>query len=171
MKKDIFFIGEVNGENVNQLIRDVQDTRLVADEIRLFVCSPGGNGWLGVCFYDWAKSEKITLTTIATGYVASAATYVFLSGTTRKATANSTFLIHHGGFPTDKFRNGLIKLIAPSKHKEDRDTDAFFVKTRAAIIHQETNIALTDALAYLTKTHLVFGAVRAKELGFIQEIV
>ena len=171
MDRDLFFVNEVNEVNINRLIQDIQKLRGSTEAIRLFISSPGGTGRLGVCFYEWIKSEKINLTTIALGFVASAAIYIFLSGTTRKATIHSTFLIHRGGFPTDKAKRGIMRLLSSQHYKEDTDVDSSFATDRASIIKQETAIGFDEALSCLTRTHLIMDSTRAKEKGFISEII
>lgn len=169
MGKDIFFIGEVNAKNIDQLIQNVRAAG--TEEINLFISSPGGTGWLGMGFYDWVKTNGIKITTIATGYVASEAIYILLSGNVRKTTSHSIFLVHHGGFATDRIRKGLVRLIAPSLYKEDSDLDSAITEQRADIISRETKLDQSEALSYLTDKHLVFDADQAKNLGFVTEVI
>ena len=69
-----------------------------SEEIQLFVNSYGGPTGVGMNFYDAVRSVwKPNLTTIGSGDVDSSGIIVFLAGTNRYLTKNTTLLLHLGG--------------------------------------------------------------------------
>jgi len=96
---DIYFYADVTRKNVLKLIALIEECRTTGRfrkqtaPITLHVHSDGGDLHAGFCACDTLKSIS-SLTTIAEGFVASAATLLVLSGRTRLVRPHTTMLIH-----------------------------------------------------------------------------
>lgn len=173
MRKEVFFIeNHIDDASIRGLIQEIQKMRDSGDDetITLFVSSPGGRNMSAIGFYDWVRTEKIPLTTIATGRVTSAALYVFLSGTKRKAMPHSIFLIHPGGRVGDGIRRWLLRIISPRHYWEDKEFDLTIDRAGQDIYVKETKLPLSIVEGLLTRRHLVMTPAQALEKGFIDEI-
>lgn len=173
MKKEVFFMeGHIDEASISRLRQEIQKMRdSDNEEITLFVCSPGGKNMSAVGFYDWVRTEKIPLTTIAMGQVTSAALYIFLSGTKRKAMAHSVFLVHPGGRAGDRIRSWLLKIISPRHYWENKDFDFAIDRAGQDIYVKETELSSAMVGKLLTRAHLVMTPAQALEKGFISEII
>ena len=99
----IYFYAEINSKNILKLIKCINEANEFVfnkeDEIekmniKLFVNSGGGDAFAGLSGMDHVRKNKRPITTIADGYVASAATLLMLGGHQRIAMANARILIH-----------------------------------------------------------------------------
>lgn len=64
--------------------------------IDVHINSPGGQVWDGIAIYNAIKSHPSNVTTIVDALAASAASFIFQAGNTRKITRNATLMIHDG---------------------------------------------------------------------------
>lgn len=65
------------------------------DKLNVIISSPGGDAFEGLSMYDFLKGFKGTVTTYATGIVASAATFPLLAGDKVYMTPQSALMIHN----------------------------------------------------------------------------
>lgn len=80
------------------------------ENIIIHLNSPGGYGHCGLALYDFIKTSRIPIVCIASGMVASAATFIFLAADTRVMSPSSTFLMHQcswGGAGPNSFMQDL----------------------------------------------------------------
>ena len=172
MKREVFFMEHIDWASINKLIQEIQKMRDSGDEaITLFVGSPGGKNTPSIGFYDWIKAEKINLTTVAIGQTSSAALYIFLSGTKRKALAHSMFMVHPGGRVGDGIRRWLMRIASPRRYREDKEFDLTIDRAGQDIYIKETKLSPTMVERLLTREHLVMIPEQALKKGFISEIV
>ena len=97
--RSLQLIGEVDGEKVDGLIREMREL-MEEDperEITLYLASPGGSVGAGMAFHEYVRVQRVPLTVIGIGEIASIAVIVWLAGRTRKVTRRSFFLIHEVG--------------------------------------------------------------------------
>jgi ATP-dependent protease ClpP protease subunit len=106
-ERTLEWLGSVTHGNLEHAVAGIK--KLMAesakDEIFLIVNSPGGATGIGMGFYDTVRSLlKPNLTTIGTGDVDSSGITIFLAGSKRYLTKNTTLLLHLGGrtFGTEK---------------------------------------------------------------------
>lgn len=97
----ISFTGEINNKTVSKLIAAIIDCIKhqpldIKQTIYLHVQSNGGCLTSGLRAYDNIKhlSAKCNIVTVAEGFVASAATLIFLAGSERHSFKNTWFLFH-----------------------------------------------------------------------------
>lgn len=105
--RTIEWFGGVNHDNLRNTVTKIKE--LMAEDpqskVSLLVNSPGGATGIAMSFYDTMHSVlKPDLATIGTGDVDSSGVIVFLAGTKRYLTRNTTLLFHLAGrtFGTEK---------------------------------------------------------------------
>lgn len=167
MKKEFYWIGDINDENLRKIIDEIRKSQKKKNEsIRLYVNSGGGSIPDGKAFYDWVRSKKIQLETIGWGEVVSSAILIFLAGQKRKATKNTTFLIHNA---LTTYRKGAYNPIQNEEISlKSKVESAIF----SEIIAKETKITKQEALRLIRgKKHMLLTAKEAKDKGLIDEII
>ena len=100
----VYFYEDVNKHSILELINQLKDLEIqllhikelydVNPVIKLHIYSNGGDAFMGLSAYDFIKSLKLPVYTYIDGLIASAATFIFLSGTKRFMSNNGTVLIH-----------------------------------------------------------------------------
>ncbi len=133
--------------------------------ITIQIQSPGGEINAGLAIYDTIKhleAKKTTIVTVALGMVASMAVILLVSGSLRKTTQHTTFLIHQpliesiGGTTSDV-------LITAEQLKNLR-------KVLSTIIAKETKKEINKVIKD-TERDYYLDANQAKEYGLIHEII
>ena len=163
--------GSVNPENIERIKENISKClKNSSDEVTLFICSPGGVLSCAIHFYEWVRTEKIPLTTIAAGEVASAALIVLLAGRKRKATSHSWFCIHKGGGLKWDYGSKLLRILAPTRYKERVEWIKIMEQKAEEIILTETKIS-PEKLHHALRTYYIFDAYEAEKLGFIEEVI
>lgn len=167
MKREVYWIGDVNDENLKKIIEEIRKLKEESNEsIRLYVNSSGGAIPDGKGFYDWVRSKKIQLETVGIGKVASAAILVFLAGQKRKATKNTIFLIHN------VLRRYGKETYTPIKTEEISSEIRVESILFSEIIAKETKITKKEALRIIKgNEHMLLTAKEAKDKGLIDEII
>jgi ATP-dependent Clp protease protease subunit len=98
-------------------------------KVHLLLQSGGGNVGDGVSLYNYLSSLPLEIVTYNTGFVGSIAVTAFLAGKERKATGNSTFLLHKTTFT---FQGGstaeLMRVRAEAASLDDKNIEAIFAK-------------------------------------------
>ncbi len=106
-KRTVQWIGGVSGGMLADITDRIQALLIEepSEPINLIVTSHGGGTGIGMSFYDTMKSVyKPNLNTIGSGDVDSSGIIIYLSGTRRFITPNTTLLLHLAGrtFDTQK---------------------------------------------------------------------
>lgn len=147
-------------ELINQL-KDLEETLLnlkynyeVNPIIKIHIYSGGGDAFMGLSIYDFIKTLKIPVHTYINGFIASAATFLFLAGEKRFMTENGNILIHQistgfwGKFEDleDEYKNTseLMKIVK----KIYMDNTSMSKKIIDNIIKRELYISYSDAVKY-----------------------
>ena len=95
----IYFYEDVGTPQILELISQIKNLQEILYNtknpiIHLHLYSYGGDAHLGFSMYDFIKSSSVPIYTYVDGMIASAATFIYLGGTKRFMTPNSTVLIH-----------------------------------------------------------------------------
>lgn len=93
---DIYLnMSEINSDDddVSDLIHCLR-TATEDDTIRIFINNPGGCIYTIYQILNAMNDCQASITTVADGFVCSAATFIFLAGDTKIVKQNSTFLFH-----------------------------------------------------------------------------
>jgi ATP-dependent protease ClpP protease subunit len=92
----INIIGEISNESY--LDFHLALTKFEKDQKRktldIQIVSEGGDAYAALAYYDRIRRSQLTLTTIATGLVASAASLIFVAGKIRYMTPNAWLMVH-----------------------------------------------------------------------------
>ena len=105
------YCGDINAANVAKLLQGLTNvTATGTKRVHLLFQSWGGFVGDGVFLYNVLKKLGIEVVLYNAGQVASAASLAFLGAHSRKATANSVFMIHRSTVPAD--RPGVDRLKA-----------------------------------------------------------
>lgn len=155
--KDAVNYGAINPREVQDQIQANSE----AEELIIHINSPGGDVDAGFAIYDILKSSGKTITTLIEGQCYSIATVIALSGSVRKATENSEFLIHNPW--TMAFGNADdVQKTADELRKFEDKIAKHYANT--------TKISVEDALEEMKKDTFM-DLSKALEYGFITEIV
>lgn len=166
----IYFYAEINSKNILKLIKCINEANEFVfnkeDEIekmniKLFVNSGGGDAFAGLSGMDHVRKNKIPITTIADGYVASAATLLMLGGHQRIAMANARILIHQ---LSTGFWGKYVDLLDEVQNSKEL-MNAF------KIIYSSKTSLDKRKLQSLLKKELHMNAKQALEAGFVSSIM
>lgn len=138
------------------------------EELILLVSSPGGPSGIAMSFYDTVrKILKPNLRTVATGDVDSSGIIIFLAGTTRLVSPNTTLLLHPAGRCFDPSKRYTAAEIA-AMAKEDALKDEQY----AAIVAEHSGGRLTagQVRTYM-ECHTVLDAAKLIELGLAEALL
>lgn len=104
----IYYRTDVSIENVDLLLKLIREYKDIVHDISsdpmcvnytplplyLHITSYGGDLYAGFLAYDYIKSSKLNIITVAEGYVASAGTLLTLAGKTRLIQKSAIMMIH-----------------------------------------------------------------------------
>ena len=99
----VYFYSEVSRSTVLRLIGSLHKATEYALKhcecvhdatVYLYVHSSGGDAFAGLSAFDHIRSNRVPVTTVIDGFVASAATFLVLGGQHRAAMRHSALLIH-----------------------------------------------------------------------------
>ena len=94
-------------------------------KVHFLIQSSGGSVAEGIAIHNYLKSLPLELITYNCGAVSSIAVLMYLSGKLRRATANSTFMIHKTTFTFQGAATAMMmRLRADCAELDDRNTDA-----------------------------------------------
>lgn len=99
IRNRVYFHSEVTRKSVLDLLEKLSAAETYAlthecDGIKLFIHSEGGDAYAGLSGMNHIQTCRVPVTTIADGFVASAATFLLLGGRSRFGMEHSTILIH-----------------------------------------------------------------------------
>jgi ATP-dependent protease ClpP protease subunit len=171
--REVYLIGMIGTENINKTIEEIRKLykENPQEEITLLIGSGGGAIGPALNFYEWVKLKNIPLVTVAIGEVSSAAVFIFLAGQKRKATSHSFFLLHKGGSFKEDIRMRFLRILSPSRYRDDADWWKIYKKFEIEIVKKETKLPQEKIQKALTKEHLILTPEEAKNFGLIDEII
>lgn len=130
------------------------------DEINVRINSPGGSVFDGIAIYNTLRSNGARVVVDVDGLAASIASVIAMAGDTRRAAANSMFMIHDPWIMTAGTAADL------------REQAELLDKIRGTLL--DTYVRRTGAdettLSDMMREETWFTADEAKELGFVSEI-
>jgi ATP-dependent Clp protease, protease subunit len=168
--RTIEWLGGVNYENLGEKLSHIKELMRENpdEEIHLLVSSYGGATGIGMSFYDAVKTWlKPRMYTIGSGDVDSSGIIVFLAGSKRFLTPNTTMLLHLGGrtFERDK---RFSTLDMQNVLKEDQLKDLQY----ASVISDATGGKFTpEKILKLMAKNTVLTAEEAVNMGLAHKIL
>ena len=159
----IFFHCDVTTKTVLQLIRAIQAAECHAfthglSHLTLCVHSYGGCAFAGLSAFDHIVSSRIPIHTVATGFVASAATILCLAGARRFAHRHACLLIHELSTGVEGKLGQLVEEVSNSKAT---------MRLLRSVYEERTNRTRQDLRAMLKKETLI-SFDKAVEYGFVE---
>ena len=161
----VIFTAEVNPTTMERLSAVmVQAIEKHVAEVYLAIATPGGQVQAGIALYNTLRAMPFALTVHNIGSVNSMGNVIFLAGTTRYATAHSTFMFHGVGFEVQSptrmdekiVRERLDGLLA------DQSQMGKIITDRSSIVE--------DDVAEFFRTQRTVDALWAKDNGIIEDI-
>ena len=162
----IYFHCEVSRKTVLQLVLHLQEARKEAvvngtGEVTLFIHSEGGDVYAGLSAMSHIKHCAVPVTTVADGFVASAASFILLAGSRRRICPYGNVLIHQirSGFwgkyvdMLDEVKNakGVMKTL----RKIYREHTTMDVDTIKRVLNQEVALDAKKCLEFSIVTEIV----------------
>lgn len=136
------------------------------DTIELLINSPGGSVAEGWAIVDKLRATGKLITATIEGQCASMASVILLAASERKALPHATLLIHNPYFPeftlADSYDAEDLRKLADSLDADTRKILDFY---------EERTGASREELAALMAEDKSVDMTRAKELGFVHEII
>lgn len=167
----IYIYGEISGYqgteaslygavNLKEVVKQIHSAGDV-DTINVHIHSPGGDVFEGYAIHDALVNSGKNIVTIIEGLCASIATVVALAGSERKMTANAEFMIHNP-WGMSIGDSSELKRYADSLEEAETKMAAFYASKTGGD---------SETFRELMKAETWMSAEKAKELGFVTEII
>jgi len=101
---EIYFYADISKKEILELIKQIRELTFTLQiksiqydfdpHINLHIYSDGGDAFMGFSIYEFIKKNKVPIYTYIDGYIASAATFMYLAGEKRFMNRNASVLIH-----------------------------------------------------------------------------
>lgn len=157
----IYYHAPVTTQSVSRFVRVLAEAELEAltyhMTIFLFIHSSGGDCYAGLSAMDHIKNCRVHVTTIADGFVASAATFMLLGGDDRFGMGHCSILIHQ---LSTGFFGKYEELV------EEMENSQKLMTTIRSLYLSSTNMS-EDTLNQLLKSDVVHDFNAAIDLGLI----
>lgn len=155
--------GSITSKTAERFNKSISFLESVHDSaITVMVNSPGGDIYSAFAIIDRIQNSRCTITTIATGLVASAGIPILASGNIRKATKNVSLMYHEPSFnlPFERLTTAELE----TKHVKElgRRMNTFMSE------NSKKNYSFWSALG--KHIDYYFDAEKALEFGLIEEI-
>lgn len=169
IKNTIYFYGVVDKRNIVLLVKGLAAANAEAlkcahwpsdARVYLYIHSPGGEAFVGLSAMDHIRLNPVTVVAIADGFVASAATFILLGATERKALENAKILIHQ---LSTGFWGKYSDLIDEMKNSRE------LMSTIKSVYETGTHLS-SKQLNRLLKKELHMSASDALTAGLVDEI-
>lgn len=166
---EIYYYEDIYKEQILELIYQIknltnelqyQSLRYnFSPNINLHIYSNGGDAFMGLSIYDFIKSNKIPIHTYINGNIASAATFMYLAGSKRFMSPNSTILIHQ------------ISTSFWGKFEDLKDECKNTTELMKIVkdLYSENTLMKKKQLDDILKRELFLNYTECQKLGFIKE--
>lgn len=168
-ERSLEWLGGVSYDNLYRTLGDLKSLMIINpdEEIQMTVSSFGGATGIAMSFYDSVRLTKPVLTTIGSGDVDSSGVVIFLAGTRRYITKNTTLLFHLAGrtFTSDR-RYTTLEMEAMLK--EDNLKDYQY----ACVVSDATSGFLTpDKVLDMMKKNTILTAEEAVQMKLAHAVL
>ena len=158
-----FFFTDVHEESVEPLVRWLHEASEKFDELTIHINSPGGDVASAMAVVNAMESVPARITTVSTGLIASAATFISIAGDVRKIFEDTSVMVHtFSGFSVGKYHD------LKEQAKEQETLHKRLVKHYS----KHTGLSKADVETRLLKfTDTWLTADEAIEIGLADELV
>ena len=166
----VYFYAEVSRSTVLQLLQSLHKATEYALKhcesvhdaaVYLYVHSSGGDAFAGLSAFDHIRSNRVPVTTVIDGFVASAATFLVLGGQHRAAMRHSALLIHQ--LSLSNFWGKFSDLV------DEVHNSTSLMDTIKSVYAEHTHLTKKKLDAMLSKEKNM-DAQTCLELGFVHEL-
>tara|TARA_B110000046_G_scaffold5113_1_gene5417 strand:- start:2398 stop:3012 length:615 start_codon:yes stop_codon:yes gene_type:complete len=166
----VYFCADVTKATVFKLLQLLREATACALEhahpgrdpsVHLYVHSDGGDVFAGLSAYDHIRANRVPVTTVADGMVASAASLLLLAGETRLAMSHASVLIHQ---LSTGFAGKYADLL------DEVQNSSALMDSLHAIYRARTDMS-AKRLAVLLKKERCLDATRCLREGFVHALV
>lgn len=168
-ERTMHWMGGVSQANFLDNVDELKSLMMRGDDpINLVVTSAGGPTGIAMSFYDSVrKVYRTKLRTIGAGDVDSSGIIVFLAGSERYITTNTTMLLHLAGRTFDSSRRYTVPDM-DAMAKEDKLKDFQY----ASVISENSNGRLTtDKVLTMMAANTILTSLEAVELGLAHQVL
>lgn len=156
-RKTILRLGSLLREAAEEAIRTTSSSPS-PPSVRLYIHSDGGDAYAGLSGMHHIRACPVPVTTVADGYVASAATLLLLAGTERVAVPHSHVLIHQ------------LRTAFSGRYDEMRDefsNSTRLMDTLSRVYQEETSLSKKDVQRHL-QTEVCMEVAECIEVGIVE---
>lgn len=167
--RTMHWLGGVTANAYHEIIAELKTLLVQApsEPVTLVVTSPGGQTGIAMSFYDVIRTVYAPkLQTIGAGDVDSSGVIVFLAGSTRFITPNTTMLLHLAGRSFDTSRRFTANDME-SMAREDSLKDEQY----AAVLAERSGKLTAVEVLELMQRNTILSAPEAVELGLAHHIL
>ena len=166
----VYFHSEVSRKSVLEMIRCMEEatnhvlrhlTGPVSEAtVYMYIHSEGGDAYAGLSAMDHIRKNRVPVTTIADGFVASAATFMLLGGEYRMCHKHSSLLIHQ---LSTGFWGKYAELIDEVKNSQQ------LMETIKSVYSERTSMS-QKKLDKLLGKELTLNSEQCLSYGFVEEV-
>ena len=167
----VYFYAEVTRRSVLHLVKCLGEasdyalrhcpTGIHNCAVYLFIHSGGGCAYAGLSAFDHIRNNKVPVTTIADGFLASAATFLLLGGEHRVAMRHATVLVHQ--LSVSGFSGKYSEL-------EDEMVNSTALMETVKRVYMDNTDVTKKKLEGLLRTEKNLEADKCLRLGFVHEL-
>ena len=128
--------------------------------VYLYIFSNGGDAWAGLSAMDHIRNNKVPVTTVIDGYVASAATFLVLGGEYRAAMRHSTMMIH-------QLSTGFWGRYADLVDEYENSTS---LMQTIQTVYEENTLLTPKKIDRLLRAEKNLTSAKTLEMGFVHEL-
>ena len=160
----VYFHAPVSRDTIVALLQKLNEAATYAlttfgtkASVTLFIHSEGGDAHAGLSGMDHIQNCRVPVTTVADGFVASAATFLLLGGHTRLAMCHSTVLIHQ---LSTAFWGKYAELVDEMQNSHQlMQTIRILYKKTTKLRNKQLNSILQKELTITAKECVTYGIV------------
>lgn len=156
------FCGEINEENVRNLLANITTATVKNQNIHLLFQSSGGSVGDGVCLYSFFKSLPVGLTIYNVGSVCSIAVIAYLGAKRRVASPHAMFMIHRTTTKLTGQPLAVMKGVTKNLTLSDERCEA--------IMRESITLAGDERWSNLDYYDFFFSGKEAVDIGLAHEI-
>ena len=166
----VYFHADVTKTTVLKLLKCVREASACALQhshplhqptVYLYIHSGGGDAYAGLSAMDHLRNNRVPITTVADGMVASAASFLLLAGTHRLAFRHSHILIHQ---LSTGFEGKYAEML------DEMQNSNSLMDTLRTIYREHTTLP-TKRMDRLLSKEIAMSAERCLKDGFVHELV
>lgn len=157
-ERAIYLLGPIDDGVALGIINDLKKLNIEsADDIILYITSPGGSVYSGLAIYDAMQASEAKINTVCIAYCMSMGALILAAGDTREATERTTIMVHQLSGGAQGRLAEMVNEIAEAKRLQD---------IMNKILSEKTGLSIKQVIDMSSFDHYMT-AEQAKEYGLI----